>query len=93
MEIGKIKKALSDFAKKVKNVKNWKEKPYREKEIEIADTVGKLKSRGSNLRLRRDGVSDFEDDEFYGFAAISNRRRISPRRICKKQLGAMSLIS
>ena len=34
--------------------------------------VGKLKSRGINLHLHWGEISGFEDEEFYGFAAISN---------------------
>ena len=37
LEIGEIKKALSDFAKKVKNGQKWEEKQYREKKIEIIE--------------------------------------------------------
>ena len=32
LEIGKKKKALSDFTKKVKDGGNWKEKQYQEKD-------------------------------------------------------------
>ena len=29
-------------------------------------------------------INDFEDGEFYGFAAISNEERKSPRRIAER---------
>ena len=34
MEIGEIKKSISDFARKVKNGENWEEKQYLEKKKE-----------------------------------------------------------
>ena len=61
-----MEKAIIDFPKKVKNGENWKAKQYREKKKEIADKVSMLKYRGINLHLRW-GISDFEDEEFYGF--------------------------
>ena len=35
LEIGKIKQALSDFPRQVKNAKNWKAKQYKEKKKEV----------------------------------------------------------
>ena len=37
LEIETIKKAISDFAKQVKNEKNWKENQYREMKKEIIE--------------------------------------------------------
>ena len=73
MEIEKVKKSLIDFANRVKNEKNWAMR-YREKAKEIAGEVRKLKSRDSNLHLHRGEISDFEDEEFYGFSVILNRK-------------------
>ena len=66
-EIGKIKEEISGFPNQVKNGKNWKEKQYQEKELEIVEKVRKLKSRGSNIRPHWGEISDFEAEEFYGF--------------------------
>ena len=61
LEIEKIKKSLSDGAKKVKDGKNRKEKQYQTSRNELLK-VRKLKSRRSNLHLPWRELSDFEDE-------------------------------
>ena len=39
LKVGKIKKALLDFAKQVKDEKNWKYKQYQEKRKKISEKV------------------------------------------------------
>ena len=51
LEIGEVKKAIRDFAKKGKNGEKWAEKQYRPEKNEILEQLRKLKSRGIDLHF------------------------------------------
>ena len=67
LKVEKIKRALKDFAKQVKDEKNWKYKQYQEKRKKISEKVKGIRLKGENCHLPWKEVSEFEDDEFDGF--------------------------
>ena len=67
LKVEKIKRALKDFAKQVKDEKNWKNKQYQERRKKISEKVKGIRVKGENCHLPWKEVSEFEDDEFDGF--------------------------
>ena len=69
LKVEKIKRALLDFAKQVKDEKNWKYKQYQERRKKISEKVKGIRVKGENCHLPWKEVSEFEDDEFDGFCS------------------------
>ena len=67
LKVEKIKRALKDFAKQVKDEKNWKNKQYQERRKKISEKVKGIRAKGGNCHLPWKEVCGFEDEEFYGF--------------------------
>ena len=76
LKIGKIKKAMSDFAKQRKELKQGKTKQYKNKRKQIQEQFEKLKEKGNtNNNAPWGEISDFGDEEFYGFVMILNESK------------------
>ena len=82
--IGEIKKALRDFAKQAKSKINGK-KIQRRKEIQ--EKLKKLEIRENNNNFPRAGVSDSEDEEFYGFCSDSEQRKAKVQEELRNGIG------
>ena len=74
-EIGKIKKAMIDFAKQIKRTKKARKiKTIQGKEKQTQEQVKKLKEK--EIIIRHGGeISDFGDEEFYGFCNDSEQKK------------------
>lgn len=70
LEVGEIKNDLGNSANASTEHRTISERQYRRKRSEIAEQIGKLRTRASGLPW---GSADFEDDECFGLAEISYR--------------------
>ena len=60
---------MNDFAKQRKEQKRGKRKQYKVERNEIQEQVKKSQERGNNSNTPWEEISNFEDEEFYGFCS------------------------
>ena len=81
-KIGKIKKAISDFAKQA-NKEELESKEYKERNNR---KFGKLETRDINLHFPRGGINDFEDGDSTVFRMGSEQRNGEVQEELQKEI-------